>query len=353
MNSARIPRSLLAERGASEPSAYMRVNYIESAELQPWLSSSSTQPMAVTSFGQAPPCRVSCPVIVLNLPQIAGSHVCEVWTSDRPVHVTTDAGISTAVNGEYLIGSISLDEKPGLSLDAIAYRGYREILGRLQDWGYPYLWRVWNYFPGINEDQDGLERYRRFCVGRYQALSETLYGFPFSLPAATAVGTQAGPLQVMFLAGTRPATHIGNPRQVNAYEYPSEYGPRSPSFARATLLQSDQDNLLFIAGTASIVGHTSRHAGRPDEQTRESVHNLQAVLKQAASMAGADTFGMTGHAMYKVYVRDCRDLGAIRSMLERSPLPFHHPLFLQGDLCRKELLVEIEGLILAQHEDCP
>jgi len=347
MNSAGIPRSLLAEHGLSEPSAHVRVDYIESSGIQPWLSSPSTHPMVIVSFGQAPPLRVPCPVIVSDLPQIAGSQLYEIWTSDQPVHIKTEAGITAAMNGECLIGSVSLDETPELSLDAITYRGYREVLTRLQDWGYPYLWRAWNYFPRINEDQEGLERYRRFCVGRHQALSESLYGFPFSLPAATAVGTKSGPLHIMFFAGTRPAVHLGNPRQLNAYDYPSEYGPRSPSFARATLVESDQTRLLFIAGTASIVGHASRHAGQAGEQTRESIHNVLAVLEHAGSLAGVDALGMPDHAMYKVYVRDPNLLGEIRRTVEHSPLPHRHLLFLQGDLCRSELLVEIEGLLLA------
>jgi len=347
MNSARIPRSRLAERDVSEPSTHLRVDYIESGGLQPWLSSTSTHPMALVSFGQAPSLRVPCPVIVLDLPQIGGSQLYEIWTSDQPVHIQTEAGITTALNGECLIGSIRLDETPGLSLDTITYRGYREILARLQDLGYPYLWRVWNYFPRINEHQEGLERYRRFCVGRHQALSESLYGFPFSLPAATAVGTQSGPLHIMFLAGTRPAVHLSNPRQLDAYDYPSDYGPRSPSFARATFVESEQAGPLFISGTASIVGHASRHTGQAGEQTRESIHNVLAVLEHAGSLAGADALGTPDHAMYKVYVRDPSLLGEIRRTVERSPLPHRHLLFLQGDLCRSELLVEIEGLLLA------
>ncbi len=352
MNSAKIPRSFLAERDISAPSPNVRVDYIESVDISSWLSSSSTHPMALVSFGNTLPHQIPCPIIVPDLPQLAGSQLCEIWTSDQPVRLNTEAGISTARNGECLIGSIHLDETPGLTLDTITYRAYREILTRLQDWGYPYLWRVWNYFPHINEDQEGLERYRRFCVGRHQALSESLSGFPFSLPAATAVGTKSGPLHIMFLAGARPAVHLGNPRQLNAYNYPSEYGPRSPSFARATLVQSEQDSLLFIAGTASIVGHASRHTGQAGEQTRESIHNVLAVLEHAGSLARTDTLGMPDHAMYKVYVRDRDMLSEIRRMTERSPLPHRHLVFLQGDLCRKELLVEIEGLLIAS-ESCP
>ena len=347
MNSAKIPRSLLAERDTSEPSAHVHIDYIERDDISSWLSSTSTYPMALVSFGHTLPQQIPCPLIVPDLPQLDGSPRYEIWTSDLPVRFRTECGISTATNGECLIGSIQIDETPGHTLDTITYRAYREILTRLQDWGYPYLWRMWNYFPRINEDQEGLERYRRFCVGRHQAFSESLYGFPFSLPAATAVGTTSGPLHIMFLAGARPAVHLGNPRQLHAYDYPSEYGPRSPSFARATLVQSEQDGLLFIAGTASIVGHATRHTGQAGEQTRESIHNILAVLDHAGSLQETNKPGMPNHAMYKVYVRDRDMLGEIRRMTERSPLPHHHLVFLQGDLCRKELLVEIEGLLIA------
>ena len=346
MNSAKTPRSLLAERDTSEPSAHVRVDYIESADISSRLSSPSTHPMALVSFGHTPAQQIPCPLIVPDLPQLDDSQRYEIWTSDRPVRFNTEGRMSTAANGECLIGSIHLEETPGLTLDTITYQAYRELLMRLRDWGYPYLWRMWNYFPRINGDQEGLERYRRFCVGRHQAFSESLYGFPFSLPAATAVGTQSGPLHIMFLAGARPAVHLGNPRQLHAYDYPSEYGPRSPSFARATLVQSEQDGLLLISGTASIVGHATRHTGQTGEQTRESIHNVLAVLEHAGSLAGTDRLGRPNHAMYKVYVRDRDMLGDIRRMTERSSLPHRHLIFLQGDLCRKELLVEIEGLLI-------
>ncbi len=278
---------------------------------------------------------------------IGGSSGVEVWTCDRPSQTLEDGGCSVAMNGEFLFGSISLNEQPGIPLDRATYAGYCEMIRRLQDLGYPYLWRVWNYFPRINDDQDGLERYRRFCVGRHQALTETLSDFPLSLPAATAVGTRSGPLQIVFLAGTQSATHLGNPRQLNAYEYPPDYGPRSPSFARATFCRSEGDGLLFIAGTASVVGHVSRHIGLPYEQARESVRNLHSVLAHAKQAVDADLIGAQHRAIYKVYVRKPDSLSVIRKALENSPLSRRDTLYLQGDLCRKELLVEIEGLIIS------
>lgn len=278
MSLTKHSRSLVAERKPAEASARLDVAYIPPAELPSHLALSGAYPMAIISFGHALPQPFSCPVIALDLPQIEGAPVVEVWTCDRPTQTQEDSGCALVMNGEFLFGSISLVEPPVESLDVTTYAGYREMLHRLREVGYPYLWRAWNYFPGINDNQRGLERYRRFCVGRHQALIETLSDFPSSLPAATAVGTRSGPLQIVFLAGTQPATHLGNPRQFNAYEYPRQYGPRSPSFARATCTRLKSQSLLCIAGTASVVGHASRHVGLPYEQAKETMQNLRAVL---------------------------------------------------------------------------
>jgi chorismate lyase/3-hydroxybenzoate synthase len=303
--------------------------------------------MAVVTFGSALPGEFPCPVIALDLPQIDGPSMAEVWTCDRSVQILTDSGCSIAMNGDFLIGSMSLDEDADRSMDAAAYEAYKAMLHRLHSLGYPYLWRIWNYFPRINDDQDGLERYQRFCLGRHHALTEMLSDFPSSLPAATAVGTKSGQLQIMFLAGTQPAAHLGNPRQLNAYEYPRHYGPRSPSFARATLTRSEEECRLYLSGTASVVGHASRHAGLPRAQTEETIRNIQAVFQQAQHATGFDLIGTQRQALYKVYVRDSASYAEIQDAIMHSPLSREHVLFLQSDLCRKELLVEIEGLIIS------
>lgn len=336
-----------ADRKVSEAVARLTVEYVRPAELPAYLASRGVNPLAIIAFDHALPHTYSCSAIVIDLPQIDRTPLVEVWTCDRPTQTCRDAGWSVTMNGDCLIGSISLDEKPSIPLDLTVYMGYGEMVRRLHELGYPYLWRVWNYFPRINEDQDGLERYRRFCVGRYQALAETLAEFPFSLPAATAVGTRSGPLQIVFLAATQPAMHLGNPRQLNAYEYPCDYGPRSPSFARATFTRPESGNLLLIAGTASVVGHASRHVGLPREQTKESLRNLYALMAHAKQVTDTDFLGAQHGAAYKVYVRSLDSFFEIRQAIEDSPLAGREILFLQGDLCRKELLVEIEGLIVS------
>ena len=338
-------RTQRATERVLEAAGHLRVDYVEACDLSRWLADSVDTPLAVVSFGAPVSPALSCPVIALDLPQLDGHSQLEVWTSDQPVTVHRADGFSAATSGETLAGTLELEEEPGEELQVTAERAYRRLLGHIRDLGYPYLWRVWNFFPGINEEEQGLERYRRFCVGRYQALADSLQGFPGSLPAGTAVGTRSGPLQLYVLAGTHPAAHLGNPRQVHAYEYPDQYGPCSPSFARATFLQSDLHAQLLISGTASVVGHESRHPGRPDTQTRETVDNLRTLIAHADELSDSPRGPQPSHGRFKVYVREPGHLEAIRQALDIPLFASSQIVYLQGDLCRRELLVEIEGVL--------
>lgn len=335
-------------RGGPSRSASLtmpRCVFLDATQAVSWLDAHQANPLAIISFARPVPDSFHCPVIHLDLPELTTPPQLEVWSTTNPVQTYRDKGFSASASKDFMFGTVTLDEQPGQSIDRLTDRAYRRLLYGLQELGYPHLWRVWNYFPNINGLVDGLERYQGFCLGRHRALADILPGFPHSLPAGTAVGTRSGPLQIYFIAGTSPATHLGNPRQMHAYEYPQDYGPLSPSFARATLCRSDAQSHLFISGTASVVGHASQHAGLPNEQTRETITNLNALIAHAQGITQRHASGGQNQTHYKVYVRNAAHLASIRAVLRESPLASDQIVFLQGELCRKELLVEVEGLI--------
>jgi chorismate lyase / 3-hydroxybenzoate synthase len=325
-----------------------RIAYVETARLESFLKASPSPVLGVVRHdrtSEEPHGVGAYPVVCIDLPQFNGPPLAEVWTSNLPVIYHQAEGIHCAMNDEVLFGALQLEESSVTLLDSVTYSAYRRLLAQVRALGYPHLLRVWNYFPHINLESDGLERYQRFCAGRHQALAEGLAGFPHTLPAGTAVGTMSGPLKIHFLASRQPGTHVENPRQVSAYEYPLVYGPRSPSFARASLRPSISGSHLLIAGTASVVGHVSVHIGDPYQQTLEIMQNLNALLTHTEQLHGITRGQWYGQALFKIYIRHPEHVAMIRDILQEQ-LPSHtQVLYLQGDMCRTELLLEIEGIL--------
>ena len=353
-NQCVVERGVEWPSGTSTPSIPVpavhafRTEYVETARLDTLLKTSPSHVLGIVRHDrnhEEARGADACPIVYLDLPQLNGPPLAEVWTSTQPVTYHQAEDIHCAMNDEVLFGALHVEERPGAQLNTMTYDAYRHLLVQVRALGYPHLLRMWNYFPHINRVSNGLERYQQFCAGRYQALAEGLSGFPRTLPAATAVGTLSGPLNIHFLAARLPGTHVENPRQVRAYEYPSVYGPRSPSFARATLRPSLYGANLLISGTASVVGHISVHIGEPQKQTLEILHNLTTLITHAEQLHGADRRWGNGHALLKVYIRHPEHVPAVRTILQERMPSQSRVLYLQGEMCRRELLLEIEGIL--------
>ena len=227
-----------------------------------------------------------------------------------------------------------------------AQRIYADLIARVRGSSHPYLLRIWNYLGAINAGEGDAERYRRFCVGRAAAVDAAFNDPP---PAATAIGHDggAGTLQLIALCSREPGIALENPRQTPAWSYPREYGPVAPGFSRGALLGADGDApRLLASGTASIVGHVSQHIGDVAEQLRESLRNLEALLVAGTQRDGS-TFAFTGCEALRVYLRHAGDLALAQSVIAESGLPEEHVLYLRGDVCRRELDVELEGVFAA------
>ncbi len=321
--------------------------YVALSELEPFLLANEGHTLAVVCYGRDLKPLTSCPYpsVQVDLLQLTEPSVAEVWTSALPVTHYEDGQIRTAMNDQVLLGSTELEDSEPSRLDTLTYEAYSRVFNYALKLGYPNLLRIWNHFPAINREHNGLERYQRFCIGRHRAFLGRQTDFNRLLPAATTVGTRSGPLQIRFLAGNHEGRHIENPRQVSAYHYPPIYGPRSPAFARATLAQSGPPQHLFIAGTSSIVGHASQHIGDPCEQTRETLRNLEALITHVGGGKTARLFDPTTQSLLKVFIRHPQHLDLIQILLAaHNGLP-PRIMYLQGEMCRRELLVEIEGMV--------
>ena len=275
--------------------------------------------------------------------------ICEVWHSHEPLESGRHGSIRYRQGETLLFGCVSLDEAAGglphdarAPLQATTEAAYQSVFELLDARGYHTILRFWNYFPAINRESHTMERYRQFNIGRQDAF--LAHGRPIvgDVPAACALGSAGGGLHIAFLAARTNVIGIENPRQVSAYHYPSQYGPRSPTFARAGLVKLGGRDMLFISGTASIVGHQTLHHGDVEAQTRECLHNIAAIVAEANRQAPGADFRLDRLA-YKVYVRQPEYQDTVRREMTQfigGPVP---AIFLQADVCRSDLLVEIEA----------
>jgi chorismate lyase/3-hydroxybenzoate synthase len=130
-----------------------------------------------------------------------------------------------------------------------------------------------------------------------------------------------------------------------AYNYPRQYGPSTPTFSRAMLVAP---GLLMISGTASIVGHASRHAGSTQAQLAEIFSNLDSLLMRAHSHDPSLPARFGRGTLIKAYLRDRNDADFVEREL-RARLPADTPfVVLVGDVCRADLLLELDCLHAAR-----
>ena len=298
--------------------------------------------LGAACFGGAAP-DLALPCARVPAPVLAGPPApCEVFAVDGSLREGHHGSWHWRCSEHWWFGAARAGA-PGAPLQQTVQHAYAQLLEAAAAAGFAHLVRVWNHVADINGDSNGLERYRQFNIGRqdaFLACGRSVAGG--SVPAASALGAAAGtPFTLYALATRHPVRAVENPRQTSAYRYPPEYGPRSPTFSRATLVQAGAGPLLFISGTASIVGHQSLHVGDAVAQTRETLRNLQAVLDAAAGLAAARWELPRLH--YKVYVRNPADWPAIEAELRCAIGGRAAVLALQADVCRSELLVEIEA----------
>ncbi len=280
----------------------------------------------------------ACPFVAAPLPPAAGGARFEIWTTNTPCRPRGVGPVVGASGDDFAFGAVTLDEPGATSLEAAVETAYSHIFDFVDELGLGPPIRFWNYLTSIVDEERGMERYRRFNIGRHQAFAERLrQRLP---PVASCVGGRAGASVIYFLAAREPARALENPRQVAAYDYPSAYGPRSPCFSRASIHTLGHIETLLISGTASITGHETRHSGDLRRQIDETFENLGALLGVAGTAALA---AQGAQWSIKVYLHDPAARDLVEAAVAAQFGATARCLFLCGELCRTDLLVEIEA----------
>ena len=262
----------------------------------------------------------------------------------------------TAGSDEFALTSVRVADAVSLEAAALESRvaeAYASLAAALRAVPANRPVRLWNHIPAITARLgDRRDRYMVFNAGRYRAF-ENWYGgagaFDRDVATASGVGHDGGDLVVYCLSARVPGLAVENPRQIAPHRYSERYGPLPPCFARATVVK--ERGLIFVGGTASIQGEDSVYGASLSGQVAETVTNLGSVVAAAHARAGWSTTGMNGPAGWLARYRELRvyypraEHGAFIERAVRDQFPAECRVeMVRADLCRPELLVEIEGV---------
>lgn len=222
-----------------------------------------------------------------------------------------------------------------------------------------HLVRQWNYIGNILEIKKGFQNYQVFNEVRSEVYQKyrTIHGYP----AATGIGMNLDGVSLDFCAlmakegiTIKP---IENPNQVNAYEYGQEVLKglvgkgnsikHPPQFERALLLAGKMRSTIFISGTASIIGQDIIGIEDIEKQTVVTIDNINKLTDQERiGKMIANTGKEWGKfILLRVYVKNQLDFGKVK-MICSLRFPEVPAIFIQSDICRENLLVELEAEFL-------
>lgn len=201
--------------------------------------------------------------------------------------------------------------------------------------------RTWFYLPDI------LNWYGRFNAVRNDVytqfrLMHSLGSGVLSLPSSTGIGVgntrkSAGTLNLYAVVGPQAGKphirQLSNAGQKNAYEY-------GAAFSRGTVISNARTKLMQLSGTAAINrrGQSLFHESCTEQIdcTFEKIRELLRPLRAGLSDICAAT----------VFLKNKRDINQLKNSLAAHGLSELPCVYVVADICRPELLFELDGELL-------
>lgn len=254
------------------------------------------------------------------------------------IHYSYQDGVEEAYESAYA-SMASILEKEGLSFNNIV--------------------RQWNYIEQILQlvNVEGLSRQN------YQVFNDVrskYYGrveFEHGYPAATGIGCIAGGVTLCFYALSEACDctifSIDNPFQEPAFHYPDKVlvgeslpelkAKTTPKFVRAKHIETPSGHFTFISGTAAIRKELTVGQNSMKEQLRITFENIEALItRDNLTRSGVEEALQEKIAFFRGYVKGTVPMGEIERGCELL-LPGVPYLMLVSDICRNDLLIEIEA----------
>ena len=338
-------------------SAGSRAEYDErSVQIREQLSASCGSLLPATSIVSQSPVRGND--VVLEL-------ICIRATGDKKVHYKSLSGIAYTVveqDGYKSVHAAGLAGTPADSILESSEKAFDNAMKILEAEGLSihHIIRQWNYIENISRVEGFEEEHQNYQV--FNDVRSHYYEkgtFDNGYPAATGIGMTTGGVIIDFIA-LSPSDQISvkpiqNPGQIDAHRYselvlkgtPSEGLQQkcSPKFERAKLVTIGSGHYIYVSGTASIRGEKTMHVDDVEKQTLTTIENIfQLFSKENQESLGLKfDVSQIRFSHLRAYVKYNKDIPLVKKICE-SKLNSNSSLFLISDICREDLLVEIEGV---------
>lgn len=223
--------------------------------------------------------------------------------------------------------------------------------------------RQWNYIERITHVPEGAnQHYQDFNDARshFYARADWRGGYP----AATGIGTAHGGIMVevdaaRFRSWRRAVVALDNDLQVAAHGYSQNVligvadkifrHKTTPKFERAKAVvgANGAGIQVYISGTAAIRGEESLTGVGIERQTVTTLENIEYLIsRQNLRKHGIKAERTPEIQIFRVYLKAESLLEPARETIERF-FPKVQALYVLTDVCRDELLIEIEGVAVS------
>jgi enamine deaminase RidA (YjgF/YER057c/UK114 family) len=315
--------------------------------------------IASTSVIAQPPANGALVSVELITLKNAQNNSRVIYRIESGIHYTV---IETGNVKELYAGGIS-DREPGKPfIDKVkkTYKLLQAILEK-ESLSFSDIVRQWNYVEQILSIHDSNGEH----IQNYQVLNDVRSAFYSKAefingyPAATGIGMNAGGLVLEIYAvkpdDSIPIVPLKNPKQVDAYKYSEivlvgdaiekQQHKTTPKFERAKFISINGADTVYISGTASIQNEKTVGENNTKLQTEITIENMEALISnQNLANAGIRSFSeKLRYSFIRVYIKEASDFKVVSDICERNfkNVPIH---YLIADVCRKQLLLEIEGV---------
>jgi enamine deaminase RidA (YjgF/YER057c/UK114 family) len=242
-----------------------------------------------------------------------------------------------------------------------AFNLMKRVLDK-ENMDFSHIVRQWNYIENITGKimDKGKPRQNYQVFNDIRSLYYGEVDFKRGYPAATGIGMECGGVVLEFIAadvsGDMMVIPIKNPAQVDAHQYSQEVlvgnaiqadrQKSTPKFERAKAIAKDDYYYVYISGTAAIRGQRTLGPTDVEQQTRFTIENIFSLiapdnLEKHTLPVSSSSFPFSH---IRVYVKNESDVAAVKKICDKhyEKVP---SLYLVSDICRENLLVEIEGAI--------